>query len=206
MDPKGHFEFYGEYGTNGNSRRLKDFVITPERNRAFTLGFTNLLPLKKADQFLQLSAEMTQSGQTIRESIRNLDTWYIHGHVRHGYTNLGQVMGLGYGPAANVNWIEIAWVKKYNKIGFEFERLVHNNDYYYFRSEGSKDWRTKFVDLVPALSSDFKIGSLLLSANLKYVNTMNYKWYLVNDPVLYFVPGFDRKNIHANLNISYLLK
>jgi hypothetical protein len=206
MSQEGHFEFYGEYGTNGNSRRLKDFLITPEKNRAFTLGFTNLISLQKKDQYLQVGAEMTQSGQTIRQSIRNFDTWYLHDHVRHGYTNNGQVMGIGYGPAANVNWIELAWVKNYTKIGFEFERIVYNNDYYYFRYEQSRDFRNKYVDLVPALVTDFKIGNALLSANVKYVSTLNYKWFLVNDPQVYFVPGFDRNNLQINLGISYLLQ
>jgi hypothetical protein len=39
LSPEGHFEFYGEYGTRGNSRRVSDFMITPEKGRAFTLGF-----------------------------------------------------------------------------------------------------------------------------------------------------------------------
>jgi len=207
INTKGHFEFYGEYGTNGNSRRFKDFIITPEKNRAFTLGFTNLLPLKKENQYLQISSEMTQTGQTIREGIRNLDSWYIHNHVRHGYTHYGQVLGAGNGPAANVNWIEMAWVRNFTKIGLEFERIVYNNDYYYFRYEASKDLRNKYVDLVPAIVSDIKIGdNILINCSVKYVNTLNYKWYLENDPVFYVVPGFDRKNIHINLNMSVLLK
>jgi hypothetical protein len=206
MTAEGHFEFYGEYGTNGNSRRFKDFIITPEKNRAFTLGFSNLIPLKRPEQYLQIGAEMTQTGQTIRESIRNLDTWYIHNHVRQGYTHYGQVLGVGYGPAANVNWLEIAWVKNFNKIGFEFERIVYNNDYYYYRYEESKDLRNKYVDLVPALVADLKVGDFLLNGSIKHVNTLNYKWYLENDPDFYVVPGFDRKNLHVNLGIAYVFK
>ncbi|MCH7401593.1 capsule assembly Wzi family protein [Belliella kenyensis] len=206
MSPRGHFEFYGEYGTNGNSRRLNEFIVTPERNRAFTLGFSNLFSLKNQDQYIQLSAEMTQSGQAIRESIQNMDTWYIHDHVRHGYTHQGQVLGMGYGPAANVNWLEVAWVKRYNRVGFQFERIVYNNDFYYFRMEGSQDWRNKYMDLVPGLFTDLKVKNLLLSGSIQYINTFNYKWYLENDPNFYFVPGDDRKNIMAKIGVSYILK
>lgn len=204
--PEGHFEFYGEYGTNGNSRRFSDFLITPERNRGFTFGFSNLMPLKKPGQFLQISAEMTQTGQTIRESIRNLDTWYIHDYVRHGYTHNGQVLGVGYGPASNVNWIEIGWVKDFNRIAFHFERIVYNNDFYYFRYELSKDWRNKYVDLVPSLVADWRFGNLLVHGNFQYVNTLNYMWYLENQPDQYFIPGLDRKNIVATVGLSYILK
>lgn len=207
LSPEGHFEFYGEYGTNGNSRRLMDFIITPERNRGFTFGFSNLFPIKKQEQYIQLSAEMTQTGQTIRESIRNLDTWYIHDHIRHGYTHQGQVLGMGYGPAANVNWLEVSWVNKYNRIGFQFERIVYNNDFYYFRMETSKDWRNKYIDLVPGLFADWRFGNLLLSGSFQYVNTLNYKWYLENDPDgFYFVPGDDRKNMMGRIGLSYILK
>ncbi|MCH7408024.1 capsule assembly Wzi family protein [Belliella sp. DSM 111904] len=206
MSAEGHFEFYGEYGTNGNSRRLKEFIVTPERNRAFTFGFSNLFSLKKEDQYIQLSAEMTQTGQTIRESIQNMDTWYIHDHIRHGYTHQGQVLGMGYGPAANVNWLEVAWVKKYNRIGFQFERIVYNNDFYYFRMEGSKDWRNKYMDLVPGLFADWRVKNLFISGSVQYINTFNYKWYLVNDPDYYFVPGDDRKNVMAKIGVSYIIK
>jgi hypothetical protein len=206
MSNEGHFEFYGEYGTNGNSRRLVDFMITPEKNRGFTFGFSNLMPLKWDRQFLQFSAEMTQTGQTIRQSIRDLDTWYIHNHVRHGYTHQGQVLGMGYGPAANVNWAEIAWVKDFNRVAFHFERIVYNNDFYNFRFEASKDWRNKYVDLVPSLIADWRFGNLLVNANLQMVSTLNYKWYLENIPDIYFVPGLDKKNVVVNIGVSYILK
>lgn len=206
MSTEGHFEFYGEYGTNGNSRRLMDFIITPERNRGFTFGFSNLMPLKWEKQFIQFSAEMTQTGQTIRQSIRDLDTWYIHDHVHHGYTHHGQVLGMGYGPAANVNWAEIAWVKDFNRVAFHFERIVYNNDFYNFRFEASKDWRNKYVDLVPSLITDWRFGNLLVNANLQFVNTLNYKWFLENSPDQYFVPGLDKRNFVANFGVSYILK
>lgn len=206
ISTEGHFEFYGEYGTNGNSIKFGDFLITPEKNRGFTFGFSNLLPLAKEGQFLQISAEMTQTGQPIRQSIRNLDTWYIHNHVREGYTHNGQVLGVGYGPASNVNWVELGWVKDFSRIAFHFERIVYNNDFYYFRYEGSKDLRNKYVDLVPSLVADWRFGNLLVHGNFQYVNTLNYKWFLENQPDQYFVPGLDRKNFVATVGLSYIFK
>jgi hypothetical protein len=206
LSQEGHFEFYGEYGTNGNSIRTADFIITPERNRAFTFGFSTLISLKKENQFIQISSEMTQSGQTIRESIRDLDTWYIHDHVRHGYTHQGQVLGIGYGPAANVNWVELGWVRDFSKIAFHIERIVYNNDFYNYRFEDIKDWRTKYVDIVPSLVTEWRFGNLLAQGNFQFVNTMNYKWFLINDPDNYFVPGWDRKNIVLNIGVAYIIK
>lgn len=206
LSQEGHFEFYGEYGTRGNSRVLEDFMITPEKGRAFTFGFSHLMPLKKPGRYFQISSEMTQSGQTIREEIRQLRTWYIHDHIRHGYTHQGQVLGIGNGPASNQIFVEFAWVDRMNRIGFQFERIVYNNDFYYYRYEASKDFRNKYVDLVPSLVADWRFDNILLSGRFQYVNTLNYKWFLENQPDQYFVPGYDRKNFVAQLSVSYLFK
>jgi hypothetical protein len=204
MDPKGHFEFYGEYGSNGNSRTINDFITNPDRNRAFTLGFLNLFSLKKPDQFIQLGGELTQTGQTVRETIFDKNSWYTHPHVRHGYTHRGEVLGAGYGPGSNVLFLEAAWVKDFNKIGFQIERIENNNDFYYKRFEDIKDWRVKYVDVVPALLAEWRVENLLLSSKLQYAHSFNYKWYIVNIPGQYWVPGYDKNNIVAHLSISYI--
>lgn len=206
LSPEGHFEFYGEYGTNGNSRQLEDFMIEPESGRAFTFGFSHLMSLKKPGHYFQISSEMTQTGQTIREDIRNLETWYIHDYVRDGYTHNGQVLGVGNGPGSNVIFVEFAWVNKMNRVGFQMERIAYNNDFYYYRYEASKDWRNKYVDLVPSLVGDWKVGDFLLSGKMQYVNTLNYKWFLENQPDQYFVPGYDRKNFVAQIGVAYLFR
>lgn len=206
MSPEGHFEFYGEYGTRDNDRKLNDFMITPESGRAFTFGFSHLMSLKKPGHYFQISSEMTQTGQTIRDDIRSLKTWYVHDHVVDGYTHNGQVLGAGNGPASNVIFLEFAWVHDMNRIGFQMERIVYNNDYYYYRYEGSKDWRNKYMDLVPSLIGDWKFGSVLVNARLQYVNTLNYKWFLENSPDQYFVPGYDRKNFVGQVGLAYIFQ
>lgn len=206
LSQEGNFEFYGEYGTRGNSQRLSDFMITPEKGRAFTFGFSHLMALKKPGRYFQISSEMTQTGQPIREEIRQLRTWYIHDHVVHGYTHNGQVLGVGNGPASNQIFVEFAWVEDMNRIGLQMERIVYNNDFYYYRYEGSKDWRNKYVDLVPSLVGDWRFGNLLFSGKLQYVSTLNYKWYLENNPDQYFVPGYDRKNFVAHIGLAYLFQ
>lgn len=206
MSPEGHFEFYGEYGTRDNDRKLSDFMITPESGRAFTFGFSHLMDLGKPGHYLQISSEMTQTGQTIRDDIRSMKTWYIHDHVVDGYTHKGQVLGAGNGPGSNVIFVEFAWVHKMNRIGFQMERIVYNNDYYYYRYEASKDFRNKYVDLVPSLIGDWKLGNFLLSGKMQYVNTLNYKWYLENNPDQYFVPGYDRKNFVMQVGMAYIFQ
>src|SRR5690606_31514770 len=181
-------------------------MTTPETGRAFTFGFTHLIDLKKADRFLEVSSEMTLSGQTIREEIRELRTWYIHDYVRHGYTHQGQVLGIGNGPASNQLFVGVAWVEGLKKIGLQLERIEYNSDYYYFRYEGSKDIRNKYVDLVFTLAPEWQVGDFLLSGKFQYVSTLNYKWYLENDPDTYFVPGYDRKNFVGQIGLAYMFR
>lgn len=206
LSPEGRFEFYGEYGTRGNGRKLEEFMTTPEAGRAFTFGFAHLMDLKKEGRYLEISSEMTLSGQTIREEIRELRTWYIHDHVRHGYTHQGQVLGIGNGPAANQLFVGLAWVEGLKKIGLQFERIEYNNDYYYYRYEASKDFRNKYVDLVFTLAPEWKFGNFLLSGKFQYVSTLNYKWFLENQPDQYFVPGYDRKNFVGQVGLTYLFR
>ena len=206
LSPQGRFEFYGEYGTRGNGVRLNDFLVTPESGRAFTFGFSHLVKFNNSDSYFQISSEMTQTGQTLREDIRDLKSWYIHDHVKHGYTQEGQVLGAGNGPGSNVIFMEFAWVKDFNRLGFQMERIVYNNDFYYYRYEGSKDFRNKYVDLVPSFVADWKLGGLLISARMQFVSTLNYKWFLENQPDEYFVPGFDRKNFIGQVGLTYIFK
>ncbi|WP_163381925.1 capsule assembly Wzi family protein [Cyclobacterium sp. SYSU L10401] len=206
MDANGHFEFYGEYGSNGNSRSLSDFLINPDKNRAFSFGFTNLIPLKREEEFFQIGMEMTQTGQTIREVILARNSWYTHPHVRHGYTHKGQVLGFGYGPGSNVISLDASWVKNFNRLGFQLEYINHNNDFYYKRFEEIKDWRRKYVDIVPSILAEWRFNNLLVSGTFQYVSTLNYKWYLENHPEIYFVPGLDQNTFVANIGVSYLIR
>lgn len=206
INSNGHFEFYGEYGSNGNSRTLHDFLINPDKNRAFILGFTNLNPLKNKNEFLQMGMEITQTGQTVREVILDRNSWYTHPYVRHGYTHKGQVLGFGYGPGSNVVSIDMAWVKNFNRLGFVVEYINHNNDFYYKRFEIIKDLRRKYVDIAPSLIGEWRFDNLLLSANFKYVSSLNYKWYLENDPDQYFIPGLDKNTFVGNIGLTYLLE
>jgi hypothetical protein len=113
---------------------------------------------------------------------------------------------VGNGPASNQIFAEFAWVHKMNRIGFQVERIVYNLDFYYFRYEASKDIRNKYVDIVPSLVGDWRFGNMLLSARMQYVNTLNYTWYLENQPDRYFVPGYDRQNFVGQIGFTYLFR
>ncbi|AGA79995.1 capsule assembly Wzi family protein [Echinicola vietnamensis] len=201
------FEFYGEYGTNGNSKTFREMFMYPDLNRAFTLGFTKYIQLKDPSTFLGVQLETTQTGQSVRENILAKESWYTHPYVRHGYTNNGQVMGAGNGPGSNVIFAEVSWNRNFTKLGIQMERIVYNNDFYYKRFEEIKDWRRKYVDLVPSFVAEWQVYRFLVSAKFQYVKTLNYKWYLENSTDgTYWVPGLDKDNMVGHFSLMYLLK
>ncbi|EON78316.1 hypothetical protein ADIS_1179 [Lunatimonas lonarensis] len=207
MSQKGRLDIYGEYGTNGNNKTIRDTFVNPDLNRAFTIGFNKLLRLKKEDQFIQLNFEQTQTGQTIRKTIQESNSWYTHNHVRHGYTHRGQTLGFGHGSGSNSIFLEVSWVRELDKIGLQFERIANNNDAFYLHFEHINGWDRYWVDLVPSFVLDRKVGPFLVSGRLQYVNTLNYYWVLERDPnaALYRLQkGDDRKNIVAHIRLAYL--
>ena len=82
---------------------------------------------------------------------------------------------------------------------------MYNNDFYYKRFEDIKDWRVKYIDIVPSLVADWRFGNLLVSSRFQYVHSMNYKWYIENQPDQYWVPGYDKTNFVANVGLTYIL-
>ncbi len=204
--PESNAEFYIEYGTNGRTRGLREFLVQANRHRAFTIGLSKIYPIKK-NRFVQFDAEITQLGQVVREVVRDADSWYTDKYVRQGYTNQGQVIGAGIGPGSNVFYFETSWWMGMKKIGIFAERLVHNNDFLYYAYEDSKDWRRFWTDLSAGVVADWKFNRLVLSSTFRWTISWNYQWYLIQEPGdPYFVKGRDVNNIYATVNAAYFFR
>lgn len=196
-------EFYIEYGTNGRSRTLREFLVQANRHRAFTMGVSKIYPVRN-QRFVQIDAEVTQLGQVVREVVRDADSWYTDKYIRQGYTHRGQVLGAGIGPGSNVAYLEVSWWKAMNKIGIFGERLVHNNDFMYFAYEDSKDWRRFYTDLSAGIVADWRFSNVVISSTFRYTRSWNYQWFLLRQPDdPYFVKGRDVTNLHATISASY---
>ena len=199
-------EFYIEFGTNGRSRGLREFLVQANRHRAFTMGVSKIYETRKK-RFVQIDAEVTQLGQVVREVIRDADSWYVDKYIRQGYTHQGQVLGAGIGPGSNIMYLEVSVWKGMKKVGIFAERLVHNNDFFYFAYEDSKDWRRFWTDLSTGIVADWRFDQLVLSSTLRYTRSWNYQWYLERGPDdPYFVKGWDVNNIHATVNLAYFFR
>ena len=203
---KAKAELYFEYGVNDNAYNLRDFTMSPEHARAYTFGFRKLLPLERREgEQIQVSAEVTQLSQSIDRILRDAQAFYIHGTVLHGYTHQGEVLGAGIGPGGNMQSFDVSWVKGIKSVGFQFERYVHNNDFYYQFLGGDFNGQSRrWVDLGFAATGTWDFTNLLVNAKLQGIQSLNYQWLMKNyRPDTYYIPENDIFNVHLELGLTY---
>ena len=176
--PKERAEFYAEYGRNDHSQNARDFLLEPEHSRAYIIGFSKTFEGYKTD--MKLFGEITNLQIPSTILLRPQESWYAHYQVRHGYTNYGQVIGAGIGPGGSSQTIGLQWGKGFNKIGGTFERIVHNNDFYYNAFAPSEQWQKHWVDLSLNFNKSWISKRIVYDARLSFVNSLNYQWYYSN--------------------------
>ena len=131
---------------------------------------------------------------------------YFYAHtagIPHGYTYNGQIIGAGIGPGSNMQTLTISWGKELKSLGIQIERLAHNNDLFY---EAIKDIRAHWVDINIAALGEWNYQSLLFSAKLELIRSLNYEYNYKQVPVdrsQFWIPGLDTYNFQANIGVSY---
>ena len=182
-------------------------MVDTDHSRALTVGLNKLFPTTKTDEYWQFNFEWTQTSQTESGLIRDAKSWYIHGRVRHGYTNRGEVLGSALGPGGNAQYLEVAWVNSFDRIGVAVERFVHNNDFAVNTFRSGVDFTRYWLDYSFYGFYEKKFNRFFLSASLFYTYSLNYQWEVLfdpNDPNAFpDTPGVDRNNWNLNLDITY---
>lgn len=191
--PKEGAEVYAEFGRNDHAGNSRDFALEPEHSRAFIVGFKKLFETKSSGN-MELMAEFTNLEIPTTMLVRYQQSWYTHYQVRDGYTQLGQVIGAGIGPGGNSQSIGLNWIKGLDKKGILFERVTHNNDFYYTAFSGDRDYWRHWVDLSLLLHKSWQQKHFLYDARLSLIYTLNYQWQ----------SGLDRKNLQGYFSVSYL--
>jgi hypothetical protein len=191
--PKERAEVYAEFGRNDHAGDFRDLLMQPEHSRAYLFGFKKLFSSKNATD-LELFAEVTNLQSPSTGLLRASPSWYAHSVIRDGYTHRGQIVGAGIGPGASSQTLGINWVKGIQKTGVLFERLVHNNDFYYVAFAPTRNYRSHWVDISINLNKSWQCKNLLYDARLSWVKSLNYQWQEYKDV----------HNIFAALSVSYL--
>jgi len=202
---KAQAEIYFEYGLNDNSYNLSDFIGSPDHSRAYIFGLRKMLSINGyKDQHILFSGEITQLSQSSDRLVRDAGGWYIHGQVRQGQTNEGQVLGAGTGSGGNLQSMDISWVSGLKKLGIGIERYEHDVDFYeaYFPdiNGNSRNW----VDFAFALQGEWNYKNLIFNAKLQEIKSLNYEWILKDyNPGQYYIPNNDVYNFHGELGITF---
>ncbi|SEA99580.1 Capsule assembly protein Wzi [Pedobacter hartonius] len=203
--PEEHAEIYFEYGKNNSTGDTRNQLLEASRNRAYIFGIRKMLPFNESrDENLLISVEATQLQETSPSDIRSADSWYINKYVRQGYTNRGEVLGAGIGPGANLQSIDVSWVRGLKRLGIQLERYVHNNDFYYYAYEADKDSRRHWTDLSIAFNGEWNYKNFIFNAKLMGVNSLNYQWYLFQGPADDVnISGKDAFNLQMQAGLTY---
>lgn len=203
--PESKAEVYLQYGRNDHPYNIRDGFMEPEHSGAYIAGVRKLVALNKQDQFIQVGVEFTKLEGARTGANRAQPIWYIHGQVRDGYTNLGQVLGAGIGPGSNLQSLDVSWVNGLKRIGLQIERLVNNNDLYY---SAVNDSRRHWVDLSFTGKFDWSYKNFVLNSQIGYIRSLNYQYTALN-------AGFsaeeywnwdkqDVNNFHLRVGLAYL--
>lgn len=201
--PESHIEVYAEYGRSDYYWDNRDKKVQLEHSVAYNLGFRKLVTLNKnQNKYLQFHAEITQLAKNANTILRNGRSWYASNVVPHGYTHRGQILGAGIGSGSNSQTLNISWIKSLKSIGLQFERLVHNEDFFH---EYINEIRMHWVDFSTTLIVNWDYKKLLLLMKLKGTKSYNYQWVYDINPDEYWdnSAGRDILNFHGQLSVIY---
>jgi hypothetical protein len=201
--PKSNAEIYFEYGRNDHAWDNRDLMLQFSHSGAYVFGITKLFPLNlKEHKLIRINFEMTQLEASPTTINRNGGSWYQHGQVIHGYTHESQLLGAGIGPGSNLQTFSISWVKSMKNIGIQFERYVHNNDFWF---SYIKDYRANWVDLSAAINGNWNHKNLVFNVNLKFVKSFNYQWvYTPDEDEFWGGDSWDVFNFQGKIGLMYL--
>lgn len=206
---KDNAEIYAEYGRNDKTINPLFFLEKESIPSGLIIGIKKLIHLDDK-KFIDIGFEYTDLSLKDIYQIKNIKSWYIDDSTRHGYTNNGKVIGSGIGPGGESQLIEVGINKGINRIGIQFERRVHNNDFYYYSFERIRDFRRHWVDLITNFEIDLQYKNFLFGGKLTIARTLNYQWfYQEYEPILdgnsYYKNGLDYMTVQGGLYVHYLL-
>ena len=202
---KEHAEIYFEYGHNNTTSDFLQSLLSPENSRAYIWGLRKLLPFNTSrKENILIGVEVTQLQENSISKILAGDEWYVSKSIRQGYTNLGESLGAGIGPGANLQSLDVSWVSGLKKLGLQFERYVHNNDFYYYAFSDSQDYTRHWVDMSMAFNGEWNYKNLIFNTKIQGIKSFDYQWALKkpgND--ITFQNQTSKFNLQVQLGANY---
>ena len=105
--PHSGFEIYGERGYEDQFYDLREFIENLDHDREYMLGFQKILRARPGGMDV-LKAELINYQRSTLALIRGEGFVYVHGTLRQGHTNRGQLLGASPGvesaAASTLSW------------------------------------------------------------------------------------------------------
>jgi hypothetical protein len=206
--PKTKSELYFEFGRRDHAITWREYILNPEHARAFILGYNQLFEVSELGKLIQIRSEITHQQESINRTLRHGPlgglSWHTHNPAR-GFVNYGQALGVGIGTGSNVQTLEISLVEGVEKMGFLFERLANNQDFYY-KARLQYTERKPWVDLSLGFLYDKQFNNLLLSSKLQVIHARNYQWQLDPASTPDFPVGKNLTSVMAQVSAIYFWK
>lgn len=174
--PKANAEIYGEYYHEGNSYNSRDFMMEPNQNRAYTLGFQKVAFPGLVDM-VKVSFEYNNLIPPAISQMRYHEYPYTHLIVRQGHTNRGQVMGAAIGPGSDSFYLAIDAYGTHWMAGIFGQRWVNNDHLHY---EEGRRWNSRPTNQHQAnlnfgLNLKYKRDAVMFTGKIMRTQAFNYR-------------------------------
>lgn len=191
--PSAGLELYGEYGREDHSWDKRDFVQEPDHSRSYGLGFRKALSLNST-KLDGLTVELINFQLPhLARTGRGEGGIYVHGVLRQGHTNRGQLLGTDVGVGSGAGSL-IRW-DRYRSAGrtsFSLMRIVRQEkgEFYNF---GAREDRSSDVQYVADLTRMRRYGRLEITTGIALVHEFNRNF------------GKDATNVSLQLKMRFPL-
>ncbi|MDZ7771570.1 MAG: capsule assembly Wzi family protein [Balneolaceae bacterium] len=208
-------EFYAEYMREDTNWDLRDFLMEPHNNRAYTVGMRKVLPSGRSGiDFFSLTAEINSLVPGRVDEVRPQQFYYTHTPIRQGHTHRGEVLGAAIGPGSGSQYLGVDAYTPAGMAGFFLQRVEHNDFFHYeFYDEpgggtGYKDIWRNWVQLRVGMKGHYRLGDFLLGGQLVWNKHFNYGRFGYGELDTDFerFEGTDIVNWHFQLEVRYLFQ
>lgn len=121
--PEAGFELYGEFGREDHNHDLRDLILEPDHISAYVLGFQRVWR-QDDERWWVLGGEVTNSEVSHLQRVRPQAPFYLHGLLRQGHTQKGQLLGSPavYGGSGSI--LSIGHYHPGGRVSFFVERTL----------------------------------------------------------------------------------
>lgn len=185
--PKAYADVYGEFYREDSYYDLRDLFLEPDHDRSFTIGFEKLVESSGWFNLFRFNGEINNLVPDRTSQVRHQSWPYVHGIIKQGHTNQGQVLGAAIAPGSSSQYIGAQGFFNKGSIGLFLQRVAVD-DFFMFKyyntnkitphgRVGTKDpWRHR-IDLNIGITGRYKTGRILLSGKIVWNKNYNYGRY-----------------------------